>query len=146
MADRRIFTLSQANALVPRLNLLVGEQVQRRARIESELKVLARRFGKPQVDLDDEPDDDDATRARKRAVAAEIRTYEGAWDEIERMGGALKDPRLGLVDFYGEVDGRLVWLCWRYGETRITHYHALDEGFSRRKPLPEADGARPLLN
>jgi hypothetical protein len=47
----------------------------------------------------------------------------------------LKDPRTGLLDFYGQVDGKLVWLCWRYGEDAVTHYHALDEGFGGRKPI-----------
>jgi len=44
-----------------------------------------------------------------------------------------------MVDFYGRIDGRLVWLCWRYGEETLRYFHELDSGYSGRKPLrPEA--------
>jgi len=29
-----------------------------------------------------------------------------------------------------------VLLCWHVGEAEIEYWHALDEGFSGRKPLP----------
>ena len=51
------------------------------------------------------------------------------------MGAVLKDARMGLLDFYGYVDGKLVWLCWKFGEEAVAHYHGLDEGFSRRRPI-----------
>jgi putative hydrolase of the HAD superfamily len=58
--------------------------------------------------------------------------------EVEHLattGVVLRDPESGLVDFLGEVDGRRVWLCWRAGEGRVSHYHELDSGFAGRKPL-----------
>ena len=64
---------------------------------------------------------------------------------FEQLGAVIKEPRQGLVDFYGRVDGRLVWLCWKYGEAEVTHYHALDEGFGGRKPIAP-DMKRNLLN
>jgi hypothetical protein len=54
---------------------------------------------------------------------------------IEGLGGVTKDLELGLVDFLHLRAGREVNLCWRYGEKRITHWHGLDEGYARRKPL-----------
>jgi hypothetical protein len=54
---------------------------------------------------------------------------------IEALGGVTKDLTMGLVDFPHLREGRVVNLCWRYGEERITHWHGLDEGFARRKPL-----------
>jgi hypothetical protein len=33
----------------------------------------------------------------------------------------------------------VVYLCWRFGEDRIGHWHELDGGFAGRRPLP-ADG------
>jgi hypothetical protein len=72
-------------------------------------------------------------RDLKREIAAEVKRYQEAWREIENTGAVLKDPRTGLLDFYGEVDGTRVWLCWKYGEDAVTHYHGLDEGFSGRK-------------
>jgi hypothetical protein len=60
------------------------------------------------------------------------------------MGGVIKDARSGLVDFYGRVDGQLVWLCWKIGEDEVTHYHALNEGFSARKSLKDSIRMRML--
>jgi len=48
---------------------------------------------------------------------------------------ALRDPETGLIDFPGERDGELVWLCWRLGEDRVAWWHAIDTGFVGRKPL-----------
>jgi hypothetical protein len=56
-------------------------------------------------------------------------------EQIQELGGVTKDLELGLVDFLHLREGREVNLCWRYGEQRITHWHGLDEGYARRKPL-----------
>ena len=41
----------------------------------------------------------------------------------------------GLIDFYGLLDDRLIFLCWRYGEERISHWHEVDAGFADRQPI-----------
>jgi hypothetical protein len=51
------------------------------------------------------------------------------------MGVLIKDPQIGLLDFYGRIDGRLVYLCWRYGEEALGYYHELEAGFAGRRPL-----------
>jgi hypothetical protein len=56
-------------------------------------------------------------------------------EEIEGLGGVTKDLETGLVDFLHLRAGREVNLCWKYGEKRITHWHGLDEGYAKRKPL-----------
>src|SRR5215467_4591865 len=59
----------------------------------------------------------------------------GGLAEIMGMGGTIKDLALGLVDFPHRRQGRVVNLCWKYGETSVSHWHGLDEGFANRKPL-----------
>jgi len=54
---------------------------------------------------------------------------------IESLGCIVKDIDLGLVDFPSTRRGEPMYLCWKAGESRVTHWHALDEGFSERKPL-----------
>jgi len=84
-------------------------------------------------------------RELKRELLERIGTYQEGWTAIEELGAVLKDPRLGLIDFYGHVEGKAVWLCWKFGEVEIAHYHALDEGFSARKAIG-ASLKRSLLN
>jgi hypothetical protein len=74
-------------------------------------------------------------RARRNTLERSARDVQAGLEEIQRLGGTTKDLSLGLVDFPHLRDGREVNLCWRYGEERITHWHGLDEGYARRKPL-----------
>jgi hypothetical protein len=54
---------------------------------------------------------------------------------IESFGCIVKDIDLGLVDFPSTRRGEPTYLCWKAGETRVAHWHALDEGYEDRKPL-----------
>jgi hypothetical protein len=145
MSDAPVFSLESVNALVPRLNAMIGEQLGRRGMIEVKLAALAAMLGDTPSGL--EPVADDATdAARLRAETKDlVAAYRSAWQEIEDMGAVVKDPRKGLIDFYGRVDGELVWLCWQYGEEEVSHYHGLEEGFPGRKEILHAVKKR-LLN
>jgi len=141
---QQVFSLEEVNALVPELTRIVGKQLELRASIEKMLDELAGTTG-ARGDVTPRADDTADVRRQKRAVARAVDTYQQGWTEVEILGGVLKDPKEGLVDFYGKVGERLVWLCWKFGETRIDHYHQLDEGFSGRKRIEES-GRRILLN
>jgi hypothetical protein len=130
-----VLTLEAVNALVPQLRALMAAQMERRSEIEERLGRLGRLLGAmPDTIL---VDDRDPTPIRdlKRDLVDRVERYQAAWREVEEMGAVLKDPRTGLVDFLGSVDGKRVWLCWKYGEDAVTHYHGLDEGFAARKPI-----------
>lgn len=58
---------------------------------------------------------------------------QGLIRELEMVGGYLKDPRLGLVDFYGIRGDEIVWLCWKAGEEAISYWHGLTEGYAKRQ-------------
>jgi hypothetical protein len=54
---------------------------------------------------------------------------------IESFGCIVKDIDLGLIDFPSTRRGEPMYLCWKAGEKRVSHWHALDEGFEERKLL-----------
>jgi hypothetical protein len=134
-ATPSVLTLEAVNALVPRLQSLMAVQMGRREAIEERLGQLAKLVGAVTGAIAVEEHDTPQVRTLKEDLVDRVERYQSAWREVEDMGAVLKDPRTGLVDFYGQVDGKLVWLCWRYGEKAVTHYHGLDEGFSRRRPI-----------
>jgi hypothetical protein len=140
----QVFSLEEVNAILPELKRIVGEQLDMRQRIESMLDDLAETTG-VRGDVTLRSDDPPNVQRRKKEVARRIDEYHRGWTRVEEMGGVLKDPREGLVDFYGRMGERLVWLCWKFGETQCNHYHRLDEGFSGRKRIEES-GRRILLN
>jgi hypothetical protein len=57
--------------------------------------------------------------------------------ELEQVGCVFKGFEQGLVDFYGKLDGRDVFWCWKVGEARIEFWHDLEAGFAGRQPVPE---------
>ncbi|HXK18527.1 MAG TPA: DUF2203 domain-containing protein [Polyangiaceae bacterium] len=142
---QRVFTISEVNALIPALSTLVQDQLREQSEIEHGLAELMRLTGEPPRSLEPASRDSAEVGRLKRDLRSRIARYETGWQRVQKWGGVIKDPQTGLVDFYGRVDGKLVWLCWRYGEDTLGYYHELAAGFSGRRPL-SADVRRKLVN
>ena len=69
---------------------------------------------------------------RQRALAA---TVERVVDGLSERGIEIKDPERGLIDFYHERDGEIVYLCYLLGEDGIRYWHTLTGGFAGRQAL-----------
>jgi hypothetical protein len=145
MSEQRIFTIAEVDALIPRLSELVGEQLLRQSEIEQCLAELTRVAGGLPRTLDPDAADGEVVARHKAELRRRIAHYEAGWQDIRELGAVVKDPQIGLVDFYGRIDGRTVWLCWRYGEESLRYYHELEAGYSGRQPLRPETRAR-LLN
>jgi hypothetical protein len=61
---------------------------------------------------------------------------------LEEMGIEVKAAD-GLVDFRAQLAGRTVYLCWRFGEASISHWHELDAGFAGRRPINDPEEFTP---
>lgn len=138
MSDVRVFTVDEATALVPRLAVLIPELRRMREGI-----VKAK-------DLHDVEEISShgtvgaaADEARKNMDSLQDsihrleKTFQKALKIFEEEGCELKGIDPGLVDFYSERDGELVYLCWMEGEDRIDYWHPLSGGFSGRQPLAD---------
>jgi hypothetical protein len=145
MPEQEVFTLEEVNAKIPRLRALVAEQLARRASIQEKLANLGELTDEIPEDLSAAPGDSGEVVALKAELVVLVTAYHRGWQEVESLGAVVKDPQIGLVDFYGRVDDKLVWLCWKYGEDEVAHYHALDEGFAGRKAIGQSVRVR-LLN
>ncbi len=133
--EPQVFTLEAVNAIVPRLAEAVGHQLELRQGIEERLQELAEEIGEVPANLEMRPDDTSRARLLKRELVDLVPSYQEGWRKVEALGAVVKDARIGLCDFYGNIGGKLVWLCWKFGESEITHYHALDEGYDGRKAI-----------
>ena len=133
MPTRR-FTIDQANALIPRLEMRM-ERLQR--------TVLVVRSAVHETDAEPAVRTTvDVLRVRPE-LAPYVSEIERTVGEIEQLGCQFKGIDLGLVDFPAEVGGREALLCWQYGEKSIGFWHAIDEGFAGRRALA-ATTAPPL--
>jgi hypothetical protein len=135
MANRS-FTLSEAQTLLPILESLLRSAIDGKKLIETvdeEFQELSHRIllnGGMHLDI--------VHWARRKAEREKaIQRIKDALGEIDATGVQVKDLDIGLLDFPCQVEGRTVLLCWKLGETGITHWHGTDEGFAGRKPIDE---------
>jgi hypothetical protein len=135
MSDRT-FTLDEAQTLLPILESLLRAAIAGKKlmeEIEGEMQELSHRIflhGGTHVDV--------VAVARRKAERgkAEQRAKD-ALAEIDSIGVQVKDLEIGLLDFPCVVEGRTVLLCWKSGESSITHWHGMEEGFAGRKLIDE---------
>jgi len=124
----KIFTVQEANALLPNVRTIVGK-IQREHRRISHYSDDAKK----------------AAEAAERggggfvdgvAYAALLNELTTQLTELEALGVQLKDFERGLVDFPSLRDGRVVLLCWQLGEgDELEWWHDVDAGFAGRTPL-----------
>ncbi|MFZ0308932.1 MAG: DUF2203 domain-containing protein [Candidatus Sulfotelmatobacter sp.] len=135
MSDRT-FTLDEAQSLLPVLESLLRTAISGKKlieEVEAEMQALQHRIflnGGTHVDI--------VPVARRKAERAKAeQRAKDAIAEIDSIGVQVKDLDIGLLDFPCEVDGHVVLLCWKMGESSITHWHGTDEGFAGRKRIDE---------
>ncbi len=132
----RTFTLDEAQDLLPVLESLLRTSIDGKKLIESvdaEFQEMAHR-----VFLNGGMSLNVVHLARRKAEREKaIQCVRDAMAEIDAIGVQVKDLEIGLLDFPCEVDGQVVLLCWKLGETAITHWHGVSEGFAGRKPVDE---------
>lgn len=141
----RVFTISEINALIPTLNLIVAQQLRDQSDIEQGMAELTRLLGQTPLTLEVQPNEPPEILRLKADLRKRIGEYEARWRKVRALGGIVKGPQIGLVDFYGRIQGRFVWLCWRYGEDSLGYYHELDAGYAGRRPI-SADVRKSLVN
>jgi hypothetical protein len=123
------YTAAQANRALPLVRRIVADLVSHVRHWEAAVR---------EVELashDNVLENEDSVRWQRETqrVAAEI---DGCVRELAELGVEVRGLDVGLVDFPGTLDGRDVYFCWQLGESAVAHWHARDEGFSNRQPLP----------
>ncbi len=110
--DRRLFTLSQAEALLPSVQEMTAEAVRQAEEL---------------ADAIEEIDEDDPQRS---ILGAELKMVVEGWtSRVREMG--LEAKGLWLVDF----DNGEGYYCWQHPESSVSHYHGYEEGFSGRMKI-----------
>lgn len=133
----KIFTVPEANRMVPLVARIADDIVATYGEVNRSLEAYEEAKALPASDTDREP----KLRTRDGEVAAVLERFQSLIQEIEALGGTVKDYEQGFIDFYGEIDGEIVYLCWSRGEASVSHYHRLDEGYGKRRDLPAVTAA-----
>ncbi len=139
--EMKIFTLDEAQALLPVLESLLKRAIEgKRAAesIEGRLQELSRKIflsGGYFVDVA-------SVRRQRSALDSHVQAAKDAVAEIDAIGVQVKDLESGLLDFPCQLDGEIVLLCWKMGEDRIDYWHTVEAGFRGRLPIDERFGGK----
>ncbi|MDY7230079.1 DUF2203 domain-containing protein [Hyalangium rubrum] len=126
----RYFSVNEASRLIPLLNQTfekVRPWVERAQQLGEELASL-RSQGTRDAHTEVLREQHDGLIER---IRAELR-------QLQDMGIEVKAAD-GLVDFRAQLGGRTVYLCWRYGESAIAHWHELETGFAGRQRIEDPE-------
>ena len=129
----RLFTVDEANALLPAIRPAIEELLETFKEIRAEIEQATELSGLPAAS------DQLPKRLEERGVAPrlfeKVRTI---IDRIHARGCLVNGPEAGLVDFPCLYGSEIVFLCWKFGEPRVAHWHRIPDGFAGRRPLLDA--------
>jgi hypothetical protein len=129
-SSERIFTLSEANALVPELE-------QHWTSIKQGRKIL--------IDTRDEVKKASENASVGGGTVVGVKYIKGLQDingslhAIQEMGVVIKDVEIGLCDFPFMYKEKLVFLCWKSGEDTVGWWHDIDSGYANRQPIDQPE-------
>ncbi len=127
MEDKKYFTVEEANRLIPQIKAIVEGLRQGRRRLlhhRPTAEAIAHKSSGNGGGGDAATYLTDYSQLFGRSLA-----------KLQALGVVLKDVERGLIDFPHRRGGREVYLCWEYGEERITYWHETDSGYAGREPL-----------
>ncbi len=135
-APARLFTVDEANALLPRLTEIFRQMDPKLARLREIQDLVEDAEGYWHSKGEGMPPEERAVYTRHVAEAEEARAaVEADVQSIRAIGCELKDVQQGLIDFPGYVEGSVAYLCWQRGEGTVANWHPLEAGFAGRRPL-----------
>ena len=136
MADApKLFTLEEANALIPKLENLFTQLQLRYLEVQKILGPIEGEADPDEIErrLQDHPHLRRHFDDIKRLVAA-----------VQETGAIFKGIEIGLADFAFLQGDSMAYLCWQYGEKEIRWWHTAEAGFAGRRPLPGTSGRNDL--
>jgi hypothetical protein len=125
-AFERLFTVEEANALIPELREILDEAALHRDALREKAPHMEPILRAAISNGGGRVGSEYGLEAYKLYLAVE---------RIRELGVVLKDLDMGLLDFPHEREGRVVFLCWHPPEESVTYWHDLDAGYAGRQPL-----------
>jgi len=130
---KKYFTLDHANRTLPLVRKIVSDITS----LHPVWRDLVYRYELVAAQSDPKWGESTEQVNLRMQIEAVARQINGYLIELEEIGCVFKGFEEGLVDFYGQLDGREMFWCWKQGEERLSHWHELEAGFAGRQPIPE---------
>ncbi|MDQ6708979.1 MAG: DUF2203 domain-containing protein [Candidatus Dormibacteraeota bacterium] len=122
---QRFYTPEEANALLPAVRPVVERIREAQRTLAADTSVAAVR----------EKATHNGGGLPSRQVGEQTRALERDLRQLDEWGIVLRDPSVGLIDFYWRREGETVCLCWKLGEARVEWWHPVQTGIAGRTRL-----------
>ncbi|HEV2014394.1 MAG TPA: DUF2203 domain-containing protein [Candidatus Dormibacteraeota bacterium] len=119
------YSVADANALVPKLKPVL-ERIRKTQETLAQDKTVAAMREKAAQNGGGLPG---------RHVSELTKTLDRDLRQLQEWGIVLRDPSIGLIDFFHQREGETVFLCWKLGEARVEWWHPLETGIAGRQHL-----------
>ena len=121
----KFYSVAEANALLPQVRAVV-ERIRDTQVALAQDKTVAKVREKAAQNGGGQP---------SRHLAEMTRTLERDLNQLQQWGIVLRDPSIGLIDFFHQREGETVFLCWKLGEPAVEWWHPVEAGIAGRKLL-----------
>ena len=138
MKNRKKFSIEEANALLPQLEIILSRLMKKKEMLDrlhdehfiSELlhEATQNRLVQPEngnVRLESGAQDVDAGVSDLETDLVEVRSF----------GCILRNLDAGWVEFPANLKGEVIYLCWKRGESSVRYYRPRHAAFVERLPL-----------
>jgi hypothetical protein len=130
---KKYFTAAEANAMLPLVRAVVKDIVELARDLRDRHERLTRiAHAKQNAPTEAHQEELLLIESELEKGQDRLREYE---NELKALGVELKDYFTGLIDFPCWMNDHEVYLCWRMGESEVTHWHEIEDGFAGRQKL-----------
>jgi hypothetical protein len=134
-SDPRLFTVREAHKVLEQVRPLVERMLRTfeavREEIDAATQTSQLRSDDPEL----------ARHLEIRGIAPRLlKEINAVIQDIQSYGCVVNGPEAGLIDFPCLMGNEIVFLCWKYGEPGIGHWHRIPDGFAGRRALLETGG------
>jgi hypothetical protein len=130
---KRCFTIDEANAMLPLVKAITVDLVNLSNEVIDRRERLAMLTGGRDLDGQDLYSQELAQVQQELERDVErLREYA---EELRQLGVEPRNAPKGIIDFPARLEDRDIFLCWKYGEEEVLHWHESDSGFAGRQPI-----------
>lgn len=126
----RLFTVEEANALLPAVRTLAEMIRENILQLRSQSQAIVRH-----EHLDPDSTDFMDQLQKNATIAQLVATVKSGVEQIQSYGCICKGVEQGLIDFPCLLGAEVVFLCWQLGEPTVSYWHRIEDGFAGRRPL-----------
>ena len=127
---QKVFTLEEANSSIPSLMGIFDKM----AAIRLKANLVREALDTPSRGRPEEQENPAKLMEKLNSATEDARKLV---EQVKVMGCIPKDLENGLIDFPSLLEGKQIFLCWKYGEDKISYWHDTEGGYRGRQPLSE---------